>query len=222
MIVVSEPGVYRLVFRSRKPAAERFKRWLAHEVLPALRKTGQFAQPDTDKPDAPGDAAGEAVRHRLDLEREARILFGATRARSLWRQLGLPAVTPPPLSPRDEAYQCLRHLLDSPTGNGARVRDLLANALEDDEEARLLLLAVGIRVTPPCAVLPTGGEAGVEGSGVLMPISPCRMLEPRSLVHAPRPSTAVKPAAVHSGQKSPPAAPTLCSQQGERSRGGFV
>lgn len=117
-------------------------------MLPALRKTGQFAQPDTDKPDAPGDAAGEAVRHRLDLVHEARILFGAARARSLWHQLGLPAVPPPPLTPRDEAYQCLRQLLDSPTGNGVRVRDLLANVLEDDEEARLLLLAVGIRVMP--------------------------------------------------------------------------
>ena len=46
VIVVSEPGVYRLVFRSRKPEAERFKRWLAHEVLPQIRKTGRFGSPD--------------------------------------------------------------------------------------------------------------------------------------------------------------------------------
>jgi len=51
-------------------------------------------------------------------------------------------------APRDEAYHCLRHLLDSPAGTGERVRDLLANALEDDEEARLMLLVVGIRVMP--------------------------------------------------------------------------
>ena len=42
VIVISEPGVYRLVFRSRKPEAERFKRWLAHEVLPKLRRDGAF------------------------------------------------------------------------------------------------------------------------------------------------------------------------------------
>lgn len=42
MIIVSEPGVYRLIFRSRKPEAERFKRWLAHEVLPEIRRTGRY------------------------------------------------------------------------------------------------------------------------------------------------------------------------------------
>lgn len=39
---VNEPGIYRLVFTSRVDAAERFKRWLAHEVLPAIRKTGSY------------------------------------------------------------------------------------------------------------------------------------------------------------------------------------
>lgn len=43
--IISEPGVYRLVFTSRKKEAERFKRWLAHEVLPALRRTGSYAMP---------------------------------------------------------------------------------------------------------------------------------------------------------------------------------
>lgn len=43
MTVVSEAGVYRLVFKSRKPVAERFKRWLAHDVIPAIRKTGSYA-----------------------------------------------------------------------------------------------------------------------------------------------------------------------------------
>lgn len=43
MTVVNEPGLYRLIFQSRKPAAERFKRWVCHEVLPQIRRTGQFA-----------------------------------------------------------------------------------------------------------------------------------------------------------------------------------
>lgn len=34
VVIISEPGVFRLVFTSRKAEAERFKRWLAHEVLP--------------------------------------------------------------------------------------------------------------------------------------------------------------------------------------------
>jgi prophage antirepressor-like protein len=42
MLVVNEPGLYRLIFQSRKPEAEAFKRWIFHEVLPAIRNTGQY------------------------------------------------------------------------------------------------------------------------------------------------------------------------------------
>lgn len=40
--VVSEPGMYRVIMRSDKPAAERFVRWIAHEVLPSIRETGHY------------------------------------------------------------------------------------------------------------------------------------------------------------------------------------
>jgi prophage antirepressor-like protein len=43
--VVSEPGLYRLIFQSRKPSAEAFKKWVFGEVLPSLRKTGAYAIP---------------------------------------------------------------------------------------------------------------------------------------------------------------------------------
>lgn len=43
--IVNEPGLYRLVFRSRKPEAERFKTWIFEEVLPAIRKTGRYETP---------------------------------------------------------------------------------------------------------------------------------------------------------------------------------
>lgn len=42
LTVVNEPGLYNLVLGSRKPEAKRFKRWITHEVLPALRKTGEY------------------------------------------------------------------------------------------------------------------------------------------------------------------------------------
>jgi anti-repressor protein len=42
MIFVSESGLYSLIMTSRKPAAKRFKRWVTHEVLPAIRQTGQY------------------------------------------------------------------------------------------------------------------------------------------------------------------------------------
>jgi prophage antirepressor-like protein len=40
--IVSEPGLYRLISRSDKPQAKAFLRWVTHEVLPAIRKTGSF------------------------------------------------------------------------------------------------------------------------------------------------------------------------------------
>lgn len=44
MICVNEPGLYRLIFKSRKPEAERFKTWVVSEVLPAIRQTGSYGQ----------------------------------------------------------------------------------------------------------------------------------------------------------------------------------
>lgn len=41
-LIVSEPGLYRLAMRSRKPEAKAFQRWITHEVLPALRRSGGY------------------------------------------------------------------------------------------------------------------------------------------------------------------------------------
>lgn len=39
---VTESGLYRLIFRSRKPEAEHFRRWVFREVLPAIRQHGSY------------------------------------------------------------------------------------------------------------------------------------------------------------------------------------
>jgi anti-repressor protein len=44
---VTESGLYSLVLGSRKPEAKEFKRWITHDVLPAIRKHGMYATPDT-------------------------------------------------------------------------------------------------------------------------------------------------------------------------------
>src|SRR5262249_26102478 len=38
MICINEPGLYRLIFQSRKAEAKAFSRWVTHEVLPSIRK----------------------------------------------------------------------------------------------------------------------------------------------------------------------------------------
>lgn len=43
--LVSESGLYALVFRSRKPGAKAFSRWVRAEVLPSIRRTGSYAMP---------------------------------------------------------------------------------------------------------------------------------------------------------------------------------
>ena len=42
MTVINESGLYSLVLSSKLPSAKKFKRWVTSEVLPALRKTGQY------------------------------------------------------------------------------------------------------------------------------------------------------------------------------------
>ncbi len=41
-VFINESGLYSLILTSRKPSAKLFKKWVTNEVLPALRKTGQY------------------------------------------------------------------------------------------------------------------------------------------------------------------------------------
>jgi prophage antirepressor-like protein len=51
MILVNESGLYHLIFKSRKPEAQAFRKWVTQEVLPVLRKTGHYSvgQPHNGK-----------------------------------------------------------------------------------------------------------------------------------------------------------------------------
>lgn len=95
MACISEPGVFRLIFRSRKPEAERFKRWLAHEVLPQIRRTGRYIPSEEySRQSETFYFEGEpltTLQARLSIIREGRLIFGAAHARTLWKELGLPA-----------------------------------------------------------------------------------------------------------------------------------
>jgi anti-repressor protein len=49
-LCVTEAGLFRLISRSRKPAAARFQSWLFGEVLPSIRKHGQYPPPVALRP----------------------------------------------------------------------------------------------------------------------------------------------------------------------------
>gem|GEM_PF-4305886 len=42
MLSVNEPGLYGLIFKFRKKEAKSFKRWVKHDVLLQIRKTGLY------------------------------------------------------------------------------------------------------------------------------------------------------------------------------------
>lgn len=44
-LFLTEAGLYRVIFRSNKAEAESFRRWVMHDVLPSVRKTGAYVQP---------------------------------------------------------------------------------------------------------------------------------------------------------------------------------
>lgn len=65
MIVVTEPGLYRVALGCRKPQAKPFQRWVTHEVLPAIRKTGSYSiQPQT-----PAELLLQSVQMLVEQER---------------------------------------------------------------------------------------------------------------------------------------------------------
>lgn len=87
MVTVTEPGLYTLIIRSRKPEAKNFRRWVTHEVLPTIRKTegayitpGSQAELDLTNPDTALDKlieiaqVAKAERARANREQAAREL----------------------------------------------------------------------------------------------------------------------------------------------------
>ena len=64
LATVSESGLYSLVLGSRKPEAKAFKRWITHEVIPSLRRTGSYSVQQA--PQVP-QTLHEALRLAADL-----------------------------------------------------------------------------------------------------------------------------------------------------------
>ena len=135
LVIVSEPGVYRLVFTSRKAEAEEFKRWLAHEVLPQIRKTGRFAPVEPLHIDGLDDEALARINAKLELVREYRRAKGPQAASAMWSYLGLPEPTSrgAAATPAHSGLRCLAHLLDAATNEGQRWARTLEKALGDGD-----------------------------------------------------------------------------------------
>lgn len=49
IVLINESGLYSLIFSSKLPNAKKFKRWVTSEVLPAIRKTGQYRRKEAGR-----------------------------------------------------------------------------------------------------------------------------------------------------------------------------
>lgn len=90
LIVVSEPGLYSLVLGSRKPEAKRFKRWVTHEVLPSIRKTGRYAAPT--RPQRDPRTGRPVITRQMELDALTMYLADVNMA-DIGRHLGVARAT---------------------------------------------------------------------------------------------------------------------------------
>lgn len=79
-LIVSEAGLYSLVLKSRKPEAKRFKRWVTHDVLPSIRKSGGYMVARADETPEQLMARALKVADAALRERDARIASLTPRA----------------------------------------------------------------------------------------------------------------------------------------------
>ena len=68
---VNESGLYSLILSSRKPSAKKFKRWVTHDILPSIRKTGMYIAPEKSQeaisdPDAFAKSISDYVKRQLE------------------------------------------------------------------------------------------------------------------------------------------------------------
>lgn len=69
--VIPERDVYRLVMRSKMPAAEAFEEWVVGEVLPSIRKTGSYQRPMTPGEQLLANAQAVIIIERQQAEQQA-------------------------------------------------------------------------------------------------------------------------------------------------------
>lgn len=96
--IISESGLYALIFTSRKAEARKFRKWVTAEVLPSLRATGRYDMPAAPAPAAEPDIAGLPIREAelwLSMVREARLTRGPRAAVRIWDTSPLPPLSSP-------------------------------------------------------------------------------------------------------------------------------
>lgn len=74
--IINEPGLYNVILRSDKPEAKDFKRWVTHEVLPTIRKTGSY----TVQPMSPAQLIAAQAQILVEMEKRMDEMLGQAKA----------------------------------------------------------------------------------------------------------------------------------------------
>lgn len=166
MACVNESGLYALIFKSRKPEAKRFRKWVTSEVLPSIRQSGGYMAPlATHTPMFEPEPSAAVVKHRQTVA--DRMSAGSYR---------LIKSVDSKIDALDEKMNAIVLGLSRPQGLNTRGR---RPALRPDEVARTLgigtLLAERLLTRPRVPAVETHlGHAvlGVEDIACLLGVHP--------------------------------------------------
>lgn len=142
VLCVNEPGLYGLVFQSRKPEAKTFKRWIAHEVLPTIRKTGSYSVNEQ----APQSFDFPALMAMTpdELNKAFRIVRRYYRIANTVHTPRLPR----PQEPLEEAIMRHVHRLDNPTATDLH-NYIKRHSLSEIRETLAELVKTGLLTAEP-------------------------------------------------------------------------
>ena len=76
--IVNEPGLYSVILRADKPEAKDFKRWVTHEVIPSIRKTGSYSLTAPRTPALPDGVTFSSAVGFMRLTRRVMLDMGAS------------------------------------------------------------------------------------------------------------------------------------------------
>ena len=134
MTVINESGLYKLTFRSNKPEAKKFTKWVTSEVLPTLRKTGRYSTQS-----AKGSEKGNLEQTMKNCKQVymAAGFRGMKLAVALDRvfedYMGFSALEIAGIDPNDAVYETtplwIRRILDYMKGHGNVTPNEIAQAL---------------------------------------------------------------------------------------------
>lgn len=77
--IINESGLYNLILRSNKPEAKAFKRWVTHEVLPSIRKTGSYGMTSA-QPMSPAQLIAAQAQILVEMEQRMDAMQTKTQA----------------------------------------------------------------------------------------------------------------------------------------------